>query len=384
MHKLREHLDSRLNGLRQERYSWWVHWRMLAEFILTRRYRWLITPNELSRGMPINQNIIDPTGTKAALVCAAGMMSGITSPGRPWFKLTIPEMDIADTSPVKLWLDEVQKRMMRVLGGSNYYSAKAMQYLDLAVFGSAPMIIYEDREDVIRCFNPCAGEYFLASSPRLSVDTLFREFTMTVSQVVADFGLEAVSEAVQQAHKNGGSALGREVRICHAIERNDSSMGGNVLPSRFAWREVYWEQGGRKDKVLRTRGFHECPFSAPRWDLSGNDSYGRSPGMDALGLIKQLQLEQRRKAQAIDKHVNPPLKAHESMRNEPAAMLPGGVTYVTDMSAANSGIAPVYTVAPQLQEMVADIQDVREQIKALFFNDLFQMLAGEEKAMTAF
>jgi hypothetical protein len=382
--KLREHLDSRIIGLRTSRYSFWVHWRELADYILPRRYTWLVTPSESLRGGPINQNIIDPTGTKASQVCAAGMMSGITSPGRPWFQLTIPDMDLADTSPVKLWLDEVCKRVQRVMAGSNYYSAKATQYHDLVVFGTAPMLINEDEADVIRCVNPCAGEYYIANSPRLTIDTFYREFVQTVSQLVAEFGEDNVSESVLRLFQTGGASLGKEIKVYHAIEPNDGRVGGKVLPSRFPWREIYWEAGSRQYKVLRIKPFHEQPFSCPRWDLSGNDAYGRSPGMDALGSIKQLQLEQRRKAQAIDKMVNPPLKAHVSMKNQPAVMMPGGVTYVTDMSAANSGIAPVYEVKPQLNEMMEDIQDVRELIGKMFFTDLWQMLANETKDMTAF
>ena len=46
----------------------------------------------------------------------------------------------------------------------------------------------------------------------------------------------------------------------------------------------------------------------PRWDVTGDDSYGTwSPGLIALGDVKQLQLMQRRKAQAIEKAINPPL-----------------------------------------------------------------------------
>ena len=33
-------------GLRVNRYSWWTHWRELADYILPRRYKWLITPNQ--------------------------------------------------------------------------------------------------------------------------------------------------------------------------------------------------------------------------------------------------------------------------------------------------------------------------------------------------
>ena len=43
--------ESRLIGLRVNRYSWWVHWRELGDYILPRRYKWLITPNQMARGM---------------------------------------------------------------------------------------------------------------------------------------------------------------------------------------------------------------------------------------------------------------------------------------------------------------------------------------------
>src|SRR5690348_16420428 len=94
--RLREHLDQRLGGLLVDRMSFWVHWREIADYLLPRRYKWLITPNQASRGSPINQRIIDNTATRALRVLAAGMMSGITSPGRPWFRLTLDNTDLAE------------------------------------------------------------------------------------------------------------------------------------------------------------------------------------------------------------------------------------------------------------------------------------------------
>jgi len=377
----REHADSRMIGLKQDRYSWWVAWREVAEYLLPRRYRWLVTPNEMSRGAPINQSIIDPEATLAARTCAAGMMSGITSPSRPWFELTIPNADVTDNSPVKLWLSDVTARMESVLAGSNYYTAKATQLLDEVVFGTAPMVIYEDAAQVIRCVNMCAGEYYLALGANMTVDTLGREITMTVAQAVAEFGLDAVSTATKAMFQTGGASLSREIKVCHLIEPNDSRVGGGLVPDRFPWREAYWESGQDQNRLLRARGYHECPFSAPRWDVAGNDAYGRSPGMDALGCTKQLQLEQRRKAQGIDKMVNPPLYAHASLKNQPMMTLPGGVTFGSDMQA---GIKPIYEVQPRLAEMLEDIKDVRDVIKRVFFNDIFQMFANTERDITAF
>ena len=91
--KYLKHVNGRLLGLRANRYSWWAHARELADYLLPRRYKWLVTPNQMSRGSPVNQHILDSTGTLAARNLASGMMSGISSPTRPWFKLKIGYTD---------------------------------------------------------------------------------------------------------------------------------------------------------------------------------------------------------------------------------------------------------------------------------------------------
>ena len=150
---LRRHCEERLLGLRNNRYSWWVHARDLADYYLPRRYKWLITPNQQFRGSPLNQHILDSTGTLAARNLASGMMSGISSPTRPWFKLKIGHIDSTQTSPVSLWLGECERLMGLVLGQSNFYNSVAVLYFDLVVFGTAVMLIYEDFDNVICCYN---------------------------------------------------------------------------------------------------------------------------------------------------------------------------------------------------------------------------------------
>ena len=45
------------------------------------------------------------------------------------------------------------------------------------------------------------------------------------------------------------------------------------------------------------------------------------PGILALGGVKALQLQQKRKDRAIDKLVNPPMMAPSSMKNERLSLL---------------------------------------------------------------
>lgn len=379
--------EGRLLGMRVTRYSWWVHARELADYLLPRRYKWLITPNQMARGSPINNHILDSTGTIAARNLAAGMMSGVTSPTRPWLKLKIGRLDDTQTSPISLWLAECKRLMMLVLQESNFYVSMAVFYYDLVIFGTAVLLIYEDYDNVIRCFNPCFGEYYIDNDGNMRPVIFYREFTLTVDQTVSWFGKENCSETIQRLYKEGGAQLTRELIVAHAIEPNDDGRDFGI-PRRFKFRELYWEWGGSTGPqggsapafgFLRKRGYHEQPNITVRWDLVSNDAYGRSPGMDALPDVKQLQLEVRRKAQAVDKHVNPPMVADVQLKNQPASLLPGGVTYIAGLMQGKGGFAPAYgNWKPEVSAISEDLQEVRERIKKTFYNDVFQPILQYE------
>src|SRR5262245_15974242 len=178
------HVNERLLGLRVNRYSWWVHARELADFLLPRRYKWLITPNQITSDSPINHHILDSSGTLAARNPASRTMSGTSSPTRPWFRLKIGRIDSTQTSPISLWLAECERLMMLVFQESNFYNSIAVAYFDLVIFGTAVMLIYEDYENVIHCYNPCFGEYYLDMDGKFRPRIFFREFTLTIDQVV--------------------------------------------------------------------------------------------------------------------------------------------------------------------------------------------------------
>lgn len=393
---LRRYVDGRLKGLRADRETFVPHWRELSTYILPRRGRYLITSNAPKRGSAINQSIIDNTGTMASRTLASGMMAGITSPARPWFKLTLGDEEVAEKSPVKLWLDEVQKRVMRVFAKSNFYNAVAVMYEELGIFGTAAMLIYEDFEDVIRCYPLTVGEYFLVIDHRNAVVGLYREFVKTVQQVVEEFirqpdgsldwthasvGLKQAYEQAKQPGTMSAAALDKEITIAHAIEFNTEREPDAKGLKGMQYRDVYWELGSSENCMLKVRGFNESPICAPRWHVIGNDAYGRSPGMDILGDVKALQVLQKRKAQGIDKMVNPPLIADAVLKNEPATVLPGGVTYLANPNGV--GFKPVYQVSPNVREMVMDIQDHRERINKGMYTDLFLMISQLETVRTA-
>lgn len=388
---LRNNCEATLEVQRGYRLSWQTHWSQLADVYLPRRHRWFVTPNQYARGMPINATIVDETGILAARTCATGMLSGLTSPDKHWFDLGIHGVDTIPEGAGKIWLAESTRRMHAVLGGSNFYTIMGQAHHDNVVFGSAAMIEYEDPDEVVRFYNPCLGEFYFTLDNKLRIDALGREFTYTIKQTVKEFKLENVSESVRQMYKTPSSRQ-TEVVIGHMIEPNDlvyrnGEPIGYPVPKKFKFREVFWERnssgGGTKGSghILKVAGFNECPFFGLRWDVSSNDPYGRSPGMDGLPASRQLQIEQRRKAEALEKLVRPPMVGSNNMKQEPQDTLPGGITYVPSLD--GSGFKPAYQVEPHIQEITQDIKEVQERLKEVFFVDLFMMISNLQTVRTA-
>ena len=365
----------RWTDIKDERSTYFGHWEELSEFIMPRRGRFLTSKS--NDGSKKNSKIIDSTGSMAVRTLSAGMMSGITSPARPWFRLATPDSALMEQSDVKQWLFAVEKKMRDIFSRSNLYNSLQTIYEELAVFGTGALLISEDFDDVIRCYPFTVGEYGIAQSHRLQVDTFYREFNMTVAQVVEQFGLDNCSDAVQTMFKSG--QLDKWVEILHVIEPNSAREYNKKDNLNMPYHSCYVEKASKNERKLLESGFEEFPILAPRWHVTGVDIYGRSPGMDVLGDIKALQIEQKRKAQGIDKMVNPPLQAPSSLRGQSASVLPGGVTYVDTMQGTQGGFRPTYEVNPRLAELQQDIQETQYRIQQGFYSDLFQMMTQSDR-----
>lgn len=375
-----QYLRSTMAALDNERQPYWTLWRELADFYLPRRYTWLQTDKERRVKDAKNPFILDGTGTAAARTLASGMMNGVTSPTRPWFKLRVNNHDDDSATPVRIWLDEVARRMLLIMAESNFYNSLAILYLDLVVFGTAAQLIYEDFESVIRCYNPSLGEFYVSQSDRLQVCVFGRKFRYNAQQLRMRFGEANLSDTVRNALTVApGANQFNEFTICHLIEPNDGS--DSRIPKRMRYREYYWEEGCNENKVLSAKGFNELPGLFPRWEVSGNDAYGTSPAMDALGDVIQLQHETKKKAQALDKMVSPPIVADIQLQHRPTALMPNGVTFVAGVN--NVGVRPAYQVQMPIGELTLDIKDIQVRIRETFHNPLFMMISQLETVRSA-
>jgi hypothetical protein len=382
----REFLEKLWTRLDNERSTFVSHWQDLADWTLPRRMR--IDPSDRNKGDKRNRLIINNTAKYAHRTLESGLHAGLTSPARPWMKLETRDPALMKVPAVKQYLEEVTSRMLAVFAQTNLYNVLPTIYGNIGLFGSSAMAILPDSEDLFRAYNYPIGSFCLATNSRGVVNTFAREWEATVYQVVEQFGVipgttmidwSTISKTVRNLWNDGDTEAPVRVRWMVLPNRD---FNPDRVESRFkAFSSCYYEVGenglGRDQQgtFLKESGFDTFPVMAPRWEVTDNDSYGTdSPGMTALGDTRQLQMEERKKGQAIAKGVDPSLVGPSSLRTQKTSLLPGDVTY-QDVREGMIGLKPIHDVNPAwLQHLTFDLSGVEYRIKRAYFEDLFLML----------
>ena len=389
----KQHLEYLREALRDSRSSFDGHWAEIGKFVAPRRPRFHERHNESDKGTRKFNSIVNNVATTALRVAVSGMFAGNMSPARPWFALSHPDQSLMENEEVRVWMNAIEQKIFGVFRQSNFYRVAPEVLRDLLAFGTSVMTHYDDQRTTARFFSHPIGTYFLGLDGNLEVNQMVREFVLRVDQIVEKFGYENCSTRIKSSYDSGNYKL--EGSIIQAI-------GPNILldtDSPFAqgkpWMSVYYEGGiggtrgpyaaygggssATDDHFLGMEGFFEKPFFAPRWTVEGEDVYATEcPGMIALGDIKQLQTQERRKGQAIDKQTNPPLQAPPAIQTQGVNSLPGGVTYLQTGAEQGAGITPLYQVNLNLQDLRADMMEVEQRIKDAFFVPLFLAITEME------
>lgn len=261
----------RLGELQSEASTFTSHWQDLSEYFIPGAYR--VNKSERNKGDKKTQRVLNDTATHAARTFQSGMMGGLTSPARPWFLIETTDPVLNEVKSVKVWLDEVRNRLLSLFQKSNLYQVLPTLYEEMGVFATGAFEVLEDDQTDMRCYSMQPGTYYLGSSWRGVVDTCYREYPMTVAQLVRQFGEDKCSSRVVQMFRSGKS-LESVVDVIHAIEPNPDFDPLKKHSKHKAFRSVYFEKAGNEGKFLRQSGFDDFPIMAGRWSVRGGDTYG--------------------------------------------------------------------------------------------------------------
>ncbi len=377
-------IDQRYKELKRERQSWKKDWRDLSRHFLPRKCRFLEDGDRTNEG-GLQRGSLDSTGLYALRDLAAGLHGGMTSPARPWFKLSLQDSTLDNAKDARLWLDEVERRMRDVLHRSNFYNAIHQQYEELAAFGTSFMFEMEDDSTGVRFHTLTVGEFVIDANEHGRVDTVFRDMDMTLRQLVRKFGLEDLPENLRILWEKQTN-WNERYQVVHAVFPRDDREPGKLDGKNKPWASVYYlaghggkHSGGSAEYpyLISEGGYDEFPGFGVRWDVAGGDIYGRSPGMDTLPDCVLLQSMTTSMLKALHKEVDPPMVVAGDKKD--INLLPGGVTFVNAMQGQGQGVYPAVQMRHNIQGTAAAIAQIQRQIREGLFNDLFRMLLDSDR-----
>lgn len=385
-------LVSRRAKLLQERVLWEHDWKILAKHFLPRKCRLETEGDQTNKG-GLRGGVLDSTGILAMRDLAAGLHGGMTSPARPWFKLALENHDLNKSKAARDWIDEVEKRMRAVLHRSNFYNSIHHVYGELGTFGTGFTFALPDERSIVRYLPLTVGEYCLDTDEHGRVDTVFRAVEMTLRQIMRRFEPGMIP---QHLHAMFTSAANWNDRftVVHAVYPRHDRRRDSASNKQMPYASVYYldssnsssgrpagqAQGGSAENgpaILSESGFTTFPGFGPRWDVTGMDVYGKSPGMDVLPDSVLLQQMVSSMLKALHKEIDPPMVAPEGMKG--INLLPGGANFVESTGGSGQQIYPAVQIRHNIQGTQAAIMGIREQVKEGLFNNLFRMLLNSDR-----
>jgi hypothetical protein len=367
MGSIRQDCETRLTGMKAIRLDYEGEWKEIARFCQPARSRFLNGDTNKTARRARNAKLYDEYAIASYRTLANGMTSGLSSPSRPWFKLTTYDEALMDDPEVRIWLSEVERRMGAFFARTNFYGAAKTGYHEMGLFGTEACVLVEHPAKGMVCHALTAGEYWIAMSDEMVADTLYRRCPMTVRQAVQSFG-DKVSNTVRTAYDRSDYEV--SVDVFHAIEPNPQWRPGDPFSRRF--RSIYWDDNDQKDRVLRISGYHEQSFWAPRWDTTGSDTYGYSPAMEGLASIRELQMQNKRENEAIDQIVKPEKVVKSGLR---LTGQPGNIVSAADVD--KDAVLVPYSLPYQAIEQIGNkIARLYQKIDATSFADLFMAITN--------
>lgn len=371
-------------AVKQERRSWEPGWRDYQCYIEPARGRFITSANasEVNNGIRVTEDKrVSSEASRALSILASGIQSGLTSKARQWFLLAHPDPEVNRYQPVRAWYDKVQEILEGIYRRSNVYASLLHTYKEMAAFGTGAMAVLSHPDKVIYCRPFTTGTYYLSLDQWFEVDAFYYVEFLTAHQLELQYGREGLpSYVVTDLENQRGD---RRYEVVNAMFKHPEKYGIPVKDGAEVSSVHFLAKSGESDdRFLRVGHYATWPVMTPRWDVIDADVYGRPPAADVINDVKMVQRMETDCLKGIAKGVNPPMRIPPELDRRGLNMQPGGLNVVSNMN--EHAVAPLVTVATNIQQLQMKIDRVIEGIRDGFYNSLFlALLTQDNPQMTA-
>lgn len=369
----------RYGVVKSKRMRWLNLWQFIGEYVhMVKRE---FTENIQTEGDFLVERVFDSTGPKANRKMAAALLGMLWQSGAKSIKIN-PAEGVSNNDENKEYFEFMNAEIIKALDDPRSGLALALEeyMIDQGSFGTSGISCFQGDESALmfKCWG--VDEISIEEGRNGQIRTIYREFEISVLQAAEDYGLENLSKGVNELYKNGDTS--DKVKFLHIIspksllEKRDDEMD---------FEGIHIEMDA--NKIVKEEGFFEMPVIVSRFLKRRNEVYGRSPAMEALPDILELNATKEARIVAIEKSLDPPLGVYDDsiLGNEEVDTSAGGISVFAASGRLQNRnpIFPLFTVET-IREVDKSVEDLMMSINEHFyidrlldFNNKSEMTLGE-------
>lgn len=273
-----QQLIKRLSTLKSQRQIHEATWRQCYKYCAPDRMPAL---NDAS-GQSLEQDrktarsdLFDTTAVDGIQLLTSSIISGVTPASSKWFKAVPSGLDKgSELTEGEQWLDDVSTFMHKNIHASNYDSEIADAVTDLLVCGHT--ILYVDqKENGGLVFNTwdVASCYISSTQANGIIDIVFKEYELSATQLVSEYGINNVSDKVKTALEKNPD---QKFSLLHAIFPRDKEQikgeEGKRMATAMPFASVTLEVQSKH--IIKNSGYESFPCIVGRFRKLPNSHYG--------------------------------------------------------------------------------------------------------------
>jgi len=372
----------RTDEIKKNKMPWLEYFQILGEYVSQQKLGFTAKQSE---GSMLNENLFDSTGVDACTKSSAALIGMLWRSGSKSFQAQ-PPRKLKASNDVKKYFEFFNETMRAALddpkaGFANAYS----EYMaDELCFGTAGLGVWPGTESDLSFEAWGVDEMGISHGRDGQLLEISREYCWELRKIIDTYGLENLSPNLQERAKNPHT-LGEKFSIIHFIDRRRDLKAGNLSNLNMPIRSVHVERD-TKHEILES-GFPEMPVEVGFHKKLRGETYGRSPAMNALPDILELNALRESRMYAIEMQLEPPTAMYSDsiLGNAKLDMSPRA-TNIFKASAKLKGGPPVFPLydGGNIREADKAIEEIKANINSAFmldrlidFNNQTEMTLGE-------
>lgn len=378
--EMAQKLIARHAALKAERGPWDAFWEELGRYVMPRKSD--IMGKASTPGTAREQVLFDSTAVRSNNILANGQLAWMTPHERRWFSFDAP-MELKGNDAVEQWFKRCTEIAHLEIARTNFYSEIHELYLDRGAFGTALIFCDTGKRNALRFEAWPVGSYSVAEDDEGIVDTVSREYELTLRQAQQHFGEENLSEEMRKKLSEAQSdpkKLDAKSTFIHMIFPRDPEEidPTKIDPENMPFASIYIDQKAKK--IVKVSGFMELPFFVTRFLKWGREAYGWSPSWIAVPEARQLNFLVKNMDSLAELSAFPRILVPHNYAGDIDTRA-GGVSY---FDPAMPQAKPEEWATQGRYDIGLDRENRKQKaIEDAFHVDLFQMFAQTDKQMTA-